>query len=97
MYELNGIVYGSDPSCDLKVAQITDMDDYILLVTFSTGETRLLDCTELFSQPAFQKLEDKEAFKTLEVEDGVLAWLDGKVGSAPEALYAHSHEYPTMI
>lgn len=52
MYEANGIVYGSEPAEAMKVMGVRDVGDYILLVTFSTGETRLVDCTELFSMPA---------------------------------------------
>ena len=56
MYEVGGIVYGSEPTTDMRVVRIKDVGDYILLVTFSTGETRLVDCTELFVLPAFKKI-----------------------------------------
>lgn len=94
MYELNGIVYASESREGMRVTDVRDTGDFILLVTFSTGETRLVDCTELFSLPAFAPLADKTAFDTLEVRHGVLTWLDGKVDIAPEGLYARSYEYP---
>lgn len=97
MYEVNGIVYGSEPTNDMRVTHVRDVGDYILLVTFSTGETRLVDCTELFALPAFKRLANKEAFGTLSIKDGVLTWLDGAVDIAPEGLYARSYEYPMAV
>ena len=94
MYEVDGIVYASEPQAGMTVTGVQDTGDYIILVTFSTGETRLVDCTELFSLPAFARLADKDAFGTMEVRQGVLTWLDGEVDIAPEGLYARSYEYP---
>ena len=96
MYEKDGIVYGSQPQQGMLVTKVRDTGDYIILVTFSTGEARLVDCTELFSLPAFARLADKDAFSTLEVRHGVLTWLDGEVDIAPEGLYARSYEYPVL-
>ena len=78
----------------MRVTSVRDTGDFIILVTFSTGETRQVDCTELFELPAFARLADKDAFATLEVRRGVLTWLDGEVDIAPEGLYARSYEYP---
>lgn len=97
MYELNGIMYASEPQPDMKVVNFKDVGDYILLVTFSTGETRLEDCTELFDLPAFQKIANPTTFATHEVTDGALMWLDGAVDIAPEGLYARSYEYPLAV
>ncbi|MBR2836245.1 MAG: DUF2442 domain-containing protein [Coriobacteriales bacterium] len=97
MYIVNGIVYGSEPSKDMEVTSVKNIGDYIILVTFSTGEVRLVDCTELFKLPAFKKIIDKTAFDTVKVNDGVLTWLDGAVDIAPESLYACSYEYPIAI
>ena len=94
MYEKDGFVYGGQPQEEMQVTGMRDTGDYIILVTFSTGETRLVDCTELFALPAFAPLADKDAFSTLEVRHGVLTWLDGQVDIAPEGLYARSYEYP---
>jgi hypothetical protein len=97
MYEVGGIVYGSEPTTDMRVVRIKDVGDYILLVTFSTGETRLVDCTELFVLPAYKKIASEEAFGTIKITDGVVTWLDGAVDIAPEGLYAHSYEYPVAV
>jgi len=95
MYEADGIVYAGEPSTDMSVSSVRDVGDFIILVTFSTGETRLVDCTELFDRPAFAKLRNRAAFETMSIRDGVLTWLDGDVDIAPEGLYARSYEYPT--
>lgn len=94
MYEADGIVYAGEPQEGILVTGVRDTGDRIILVTFSTCETRLVDCAELFGPPARACLEDKAAFNTLEVRHGVLTWLDGKVDIPPERLYARSHEYP---
>ena len=94
MYEVDGIVYGSEPTRDLQVASFRDVGDYILLVTFSTGETRLVDGTELFSLPVFAQLADADAFATHALGNGTITWLGGEVDIAPESLYARSYDYP---
>ena len=96
MFEVDGIVYGSESVKDMKVTHVKDVGDYILLATFSTGETRLVDCTELFALPAFARIASKDAFETLSIVDGALTWLDGAVDIAPEGLYARSYEYPLV-
>ena len=96
MYEIDGIVYGSEPKPDMEVTRVKDVGDFILLVTFSPGETRLVDCTELFPVPAFARLADKAVFDTWAIEDGVLTWLDGEIDIAPEALYRRAYEYPMV-
>ena len=97
MYELNGIVYASEPARDMRVVKAKDVGDFIVLVTFSTGETRLVDFTELFSTPAFAPLADEANFATMRVVDGVLTWMGGKVDIAPEGLYRRSYEYPSTV
>ena len=52
MYTVDGIVYASEPSAGLQVTNCRSVGDGILLVTFSTGETRLLDATQLTAMPA---------------------------------------------
>lgn len=94
IYEADGIVYAGEPREGMPVTGVRDTGDYITLVTFSAGETRLVDRTEPFGLPAFACLEDKTAFGTLEVGHGALTWLDDKVDIAPEGLYARSYEYP---
>ena len=93
MYEIDGIVYASEPVDDLSIAECRSVGDGILIVTFSTGETRLFDSTCLLDMPAFAPLADWTVLDAFVVEDGILTWLDGEIDIAPQAVYARSYEY----
>ena len=45
MYIMNGIVYGGEPVANIEISSIKALDDMIMLLLFSTGETRLFDAT----------------------------------------------------
>ena len=94
MYTIDGTVYASEPSADLQVTNCKSVGGGILLVTFSTGETRLLDATQLTAMPAFVPLRDQASLDAFEIEDGVVTWLGGSIAIAPEAMYVRSYEYP---
>ena len=71
-----------------------------MVVTFSTGEARLLDAYDLIRMEAFGPLSDEEVFKGFSIKSGVLCWLDGAIDIAPEGLYEISYDYeppPTTI
>ncbi|MDF7664015.1 DUF2442 domain-containing protein [Bifidobacterium sp. ESL0763] len=94
MVEIDGIVHADDPGEELKVTSARVTDDYIMLVTFSTGETRLCDFTELFDEvPAFEPLKDEKAFEDVAVVHGVPMWQNGSIDIFPTYLYDHSYEY----
>jgi hypothetical protein len=93
MYELNGIAYASNPTPDIRVAGVRDVGNRCLVVTFTSGEERLLDTTELLSMSAFAPLSDPAVAASAKVDRGVLTWLDGAVDLAPEATYEMSYEY----
>jgi hypothetical protein len=61
MYELNGICYAGEKRPYLEVSSIKILDDGILLVKFSTCETRLFDVTSL--------LDKGSAFLPLKLEE----------------------------
>ena len=42
MYEQNGIMYADNPAPLITVKQVCPLDDYQLLVRFSTGEEKKL-------------------------------------------------------
>ena len=97
MFESNGIVYASAPVEGIKVASARIVDDLCMLVTFSTGETRLLDATELLGYEAFKPLADRDVFEGFSLEHGVITWLDGEIDIAPEGLYRRTYEYPATL
>ena len=93
MFEKDGIVYASEPTEDLAVVGCRSVGDGILIVTFSTGETRLFDSTCLLEMPAFAPLADQDVLEGFSIEDGILTWLDGQIDIAPKAVYLRSYEY----
>ena len=93
MFVLDGIVYAGEPTADLKICDAHVVNDLSMLVSFSTGETRLFDAFELSRTPAFAPLNDQKAFEAFEIDHGVLTWLDGQIDIAPEAVYSRSFRY----
>lgn len=97
MYIVNGIAYAGALTPEIEVAQITVLDDMMMLITFNTGEKRLYDASNLLKYPAFKPLEDDKVFKAARVESGVVIWLDGDIDIAPETLYENSFSYQEAI
>lgn len=70
MFEVNGILYADEPVRELEVRSARVTGDHIMLVTFSTGETRLCDFTEMYDDvPAFAPLRDEKAFDPSTLDD----------------------------
>lgn len=93
MFECNGYVYASEPITGLKVVSAKVVDDLCMLVTFSTGETRLFDASEVLGYEVFAPLANKELFESFSIEHGALTWNDGDIDIAPEGLYRRTYEY----
>ncbi|WP_055427171.1 DUF2442 domain-containing protein [Bifidobacterium aesculapii] len=94
MFEMNGILYADEPSRELEIRSARVPGDHVMLVTFSTGETRLCDFTEMFDDiPAFAPLRDEKTFEDFRIDHGILIWCDGDIDISPTYLYEHSYEY----
>ena len=93
MYFADGIAYASEPTDNMSITEVRVVEDYILIVRFSTGEYRLYDAKNLLQYPAFQPLTDKEVFNRVKVAYGTLVWDDGDIDIAPETVYKESFEY----
>jgi len=93
MYIIDGNAYAGRLTDEIEIERVDALDDMILLLTFSTGEKRLYDATELLNYPAFRLLSSEEAFKTAKIEHGAVVWLDGEIDIAPETLYKNSFAY----
>ncbi len=96
MYVFNGFVYGGEPSKQIKIMSVKPLNDMIMLLTFSNGETRLFDATTL-SGEVFKPLKDDSIFKNPAIDHGVVTWLDGQIDCAPEFMYENSYAYNTMM
>ena len=92
MYEVDGICYAGTPSTECRIIDAVPLKGDMLLVTFASGEKRLLDTTEI-SGPAFEPLRNRTAQSTVKVEHGFVSWLDGSIDLAPEYVYKHSFVY----
>ena len=92
MYIYNGYVCGGKPSETLKITRVKPLDDMIMLLDFSSGETRVFDATVL-DGPVFRPLSNPEVFSNPVIDHGVVTWQDGEIDCAPEFMYEHSYEY----
>lgn len=93
MFIVDGIAYAGSPAQDLTVAHVRPLPDFCMLITFSTGETRLFDATVLLKGPAFARLCDEGIFFAPVIVDGVCTWDDGGLDVAPEYMYVNSFAY----
>lgn len=93
MFVSDGIVYAGGSSSDIRVNSARVTGDGCMLITFSTGETRLFDSTELLDIPVYESLADESVLRSFSIDHGVLTWVDGEIDIAPEALYARSYAY----
>lgn len=94
MYEKNGICYAGELVPQIEVESIKLLKDGMMLVKFSTGETRLFDVINLLSQGSiFKPLEEEKNRQTAKVTFGFVSWLDGKIDIAPETMYKQSYKY----
>ena len=94
MYIKDGICYAGELVSDIEVADIKILEDGMLLVLFSTGETRLFDVMSLLGKgSAFAPLGEEKNRQTAQVTHGFLSWLNGEIDIAPGTLYAESYPY----
>lgn len=59
MYIIDGIAYAGEPVEGIEVSHARYVGERILLVTFSTGETRLFDASCLLSMPPSSRLRTR--------------------------------------
>lgn len=94
MYIKDGIAHAGEAAPELEVASARYVGNLQMIVSFSNGEERLLDATELSDMPALAPLMDEKVLKDFSIDHGVLTWLGGEIDIAPEAAYLRSFEYP---
>lgn len=64
-----------------------------MLLTFTSGERRLYDATQLLQYPAFQPLRNEAVFKSAAVEYGTVIGNNGEIDITPETMYTNSIAY----
>lgn len=92
MYVVNEICYAGNDEKEIKIIAVKPLVGRMLLVTFSTGESRLFDTTML-KGTAFDVLDNEEIFNNPVLFHGIITWNDGEVDIAPETVYAESYPY----
>ena len=92
MYIKDGVCYAGEPQTGLKITKAKPLCGGMMLVTFSTGESRLFDTTQL-EGGAFAPLGREEIFLHPTLRHGVLTWDEGNIDIAPEYVYEHSYAY----
>lgn len=85
--------FASAPVEGIKISEVRVVGELSMLVTFSTGETRVYDAAPLLQMPAFAPLADAAVFEAYRIDHGVLTWCDGDIDIAPETVYRDSFEY----
>ena len=65
------------------------VDDYKLIIKFSTGEEKIYDAKGDIDHGVFQSLRDKNLFERARIARGTVVWND-ELDIAPETLYQDS-------
>ena len=73
----------------LTIIHAEYVNDYVLRITFSNGEVRLVDFTPLMQKGICRKLQDINYFKSFTLDPFTIDWND-EIGFAPEYLYERS-------
>ena len=90
MYIIDGIAYAGETEPELKVCGIRPMDDHLLWIRFSTGETKVFDFTPLLESPAFTALKSPDVFRSVYIDYGIPVWKDGEIDIGPMYLYENA-------
>ena len=73
----------------LRIIAAEYVRDYILRLTFSNGEVRVVDFTPLMQKGICRKLKDLAYFKNFRLDPFTVDWND-EIGFAPRYLYERS-------
>lgn len=87
--EQDGIVSAMPPLDTPEITEAIPLNDYSLLLYYTTGEYRVYDVKPLLNAGVFEVLKDMEVFRKVQLHETV-SWCDGKIDIAPETLYADS-------
>lgn len=96
MYIVNGVCYAGELKDGIKVTEAKPLQGGMMLVTFSTGEKRLFDTTQL-EGTAFEPLSNEKIFNNPVIFNGVITWNNGEIDIAPETVYRKSYSYNETV
>lgn len=73
----------------LKIVKAEYVEDYVLRLTFNSGEVRLMDFTSLMDRGICVKLRNLDYFKSFTLDPFTIDW-NNEIGFAPSFLYERS-------
>lgn len=82
MFYKDGYIYGGEPQGPIHITHVKLLNDMMMILTFSTGEKRLFDAT-ILEGPVFAPLKDSQVFNAVQIDHGVVTWMDGEIDCAP--------------
>ena len=74
----------------LKVTDAKYVRDYILALTFNTGEVKGFDFSTVYDEGICTKLKDLSYFKRFKLDPFSVDW-NNEIGFAPEFLYSNGY------
>lgn len=98
MHEIDGVYYADNPMEEKTVKSMRVLPDLILIVTFTTGESKLIDVTELKGS-ALEPLKNQKVLENFDLSRGWPSWNNGEIDISPDALYSFGYDYvpPTTL
>ena len=97
MFIVDGIAYASEKTEDISITEIKLLEDRVIIVTFNTGEQRLLDVTELYDIPGLTELKDDAVYNSAYIDFGTIVWKNGELDLSPESIYNRSYPYEKEV
>ena len=77
-----------------KVTRVNATDDYLLELTFSTGEQRVFDAKPYLTKGVFGALQDTTKFRQAYIAFDTVCW-PGNLDISPTTLYVRSRALAT--
>lgn len=72
-----------------RVRDVTPMENYKLLLTFTNGERRIFDAKPLLAMSVFKPLCNIQFFQSVKVSYGTVSWPQD-IDYCPDTLYSES-------
>ena len=73
----------------IAINSVQPLDNYKLLLTFNTNESKVFDMNEYLDHGLFTQLKSKELFDTVRISFYTIQWANG-LDLCPEVLYEKS-------
>jgi len=79
-----------------KLIAATAVEDYCLLLEYSSNEKRIYDFKPNLTHSFYKELQNPSLFQNISVDDGEIEWATGQ-DFCPHTLYEKSNCYITQI